>query len=66
MIFTLLKHFQIEEDCKKLNFDHLSIFRPGLLGRGEDARFVEKVFGEYILTNFSSYIVINRGYKPWL
>ena len=37
--------FEIEEDCKKLNFDRLSIFRPGLLGRGQDARFLEKAVG---------------------
>ncbi|XP_028411804.1 oxidoreductase HTATIP2-like [Dendronephthya gigantea] len=36
---------QIEEDCKKLNFDRLSIFRPGLLDRGQDKRFVEKAVG---------------------
>ena len=41
----MLIFFQNEEDCKKLNFDHLSIFRPGLLGRGQDARMAEKFYG---------------------
>ena len=45
VIFKIMKFFQIEEDCRKLNFDYLSIFRPGLLGRGGDARLVEKLYG---------------------
>jgi len=34
---------EIEEECKKLKFPSLGIFRPGLLDRGEGARFVEKL-----------------------
>ena len=47
--------FQIEEDCKKSNFDHLSIFRPGLLERGQDARFVERLYGKYRTRFFLKY-----------
>ncbi|XP_046855030.1 oxidoreductase HTATIP2-like [Xenia sp. Carnegie-2017] len=36
---------QIEEDCKKLEFERVSIIRPGLLGRGPDAKMSEKFFG---------------------
>lgn len=33
----------IEKDIKQLNFDTLSIFRPGILNRGDMARWNEKL-----------------------
>ena len=40
---------EIEERTKKLGFDSVTIFRPGLLDRGADsARFVEKVFRPFM------------------
>jgi len=39
---------QLEHDIGELGFPHYSIFRAGLLGRGSDARFVEKFFGIFI------------------
>jgi oxidoreductase len=40
---------EIEDRTKKLGFDYVSIFQPGLLDRGADsARFVEKVFRPFM------------------
>eukprot|EP00049_Salpingoeca_infusionum_P013046 m.243343 g.243343 ORF g.243343 m.243343 type:complete len:54 (+) comp15341_c0_seq6:249-410(+) len=43
---------EIEEAVKAMAFQSLDIFRPGMLGRGEAARPVEKFFG--------------KDKKPWL
>jgi hypothetical protein len=34
---------QIENDTKNLGFPRLLIYQPGLLDRGDSARFVEKI-----------------------
>jgi len=36
---------EVEEELKKLDFPRLSIYRPGLLDRGKEARFIEKLAG---------------------
>mmetsp|Transcript_12588 Transcript_12588/g.17422 ORF Transcript_12588/g.17422 Transcript_12588/m.17422 type:complete len:228 (+) Transcript_12588:106-789(+) len=38
---------EAEEGVKKLGFNRVSIFRPGMLDRGEDARFKEKFFSVF-------------------
>jgi len=47
LLYTQTKG-EIEEECKKLKFPSLGIFRPGLLDRGEKARFVEKLAGAIV------------------
>lgn len=37
-----------ELSCKNLDFDRLSIFRPGMLQRGDESRLVERV-GSFFL-----------------
>ena len=37
---------QVEEALKEIHFSKTSIFRPGLLERGDKKRFVEKVYGK--------------------
>ena len=49
-------HLKIEEDSKKLDFNWLSIFRPGLLDRGGDNRTVEKVAGTLIMANYLYFV----------
>lgn len=39
---------KIEEDSKKLNFDYLSIFRPGFLNRGVEKRWVETIAAWFV------------------
>jgi oxidoreductase len=34
---------EVENSVEKLDFDRLTVWRPGLLGRGSEARFVEKL-----------------------
>jgi|SaaInlStandDraft_7_1057024.scaffolds.fasta_scaffold51793_2 oxidoreductase len=36
---------EVEEACRQLAFEHCDIYRPGLLGRGKDARTKEKIVG---------------------
>jgi hypothetical protein len=36
---------QCENTVKELRFPHTSIWQPGLLGRGDKARFNERMFG---------------------
>lgn len=44
---------EVEENIKKLEFERTSIFRPGLINRGELARTVESIAG-YLLPSVSS------------
>jgi len=36
---------QVEDECKQLGFSRLTIWQPGMLDRGSEARWKEKVFG---------------------
>jgi hypothetical protein len=38
----------MEQEVQKLGFSRVSIFRPGLLERGKDARFIEKLACNYL------------------
>lgn len=37
---------EIDEEAKSLDFERTSIWRPGMLGRGNELRFVEKIFSK--------------------
>ena len=38
----------MEHDVSALNFTTTSIYQPGLLGRGSNARWNEKIFGFFV------------------
>ncbi|KAG6944942.1 hypothetical protein JG688_00016822 [Phytophthora aleatoria] len=44
---------EVEENVKKLEFDRTSIFRPGLINRGELSRTVESIAG-YLLPSITT------------
>lgn len=45
MVTYLAQKGEVEEEWKKLNFDTLTIYRPGLLERGDKKTTMEKLFG---------------------
>jgi hypothetical protein len=49
---------EVEENVKQLGFERTSIFRPGMIDRGELARTVE-VIGSYILSTVGAQICYN-------
>ncbi|POM59039.1 Oxidoreductase htatip2-like protein [Phytophthora palmivora] len=65
---------EVEENIKNLNFERTSIFRPGLIDRGELARTVESIAG-YFLPSITTrgiakgmvvdYETGEKGLKEW-
>ncbi|EDO37646.1 predicted protein [Nematostella vectensis] len=47
LLYTEVKG-KVEEALKKLQFPHTTIYRPGLLSRGDKARFVEKIYAWFV------------------
>lgn len=39
---------EIDEEAKRLGFERTSIWRPGMLGRGSEIRFVEKILSKVV------------------
>jgi oxidoreductase len=39
---------ELEVECGKLNFPSYTVFRPGFMDRGENAKFMEKVAGLFV------------------
>lgn len=44
----ILMYCQVEEALKEMHFLKTSIFRPGVLDRGDKSRFVERAYGKFI------------------
>ncbi|KAJ8576588.1 hypothetical protein ON010_g2622 [Phytophthora cinnamomi] len=65
---------EVEENIKKLEFERTSIFRPGLINRGELTRTVESIAG-YLLPSVTTSAIANgmltdyenggKGLKEW-
>jgi len=55
---------EIEHAVLALKFPTTGIFRPGLIDRGENARFVEKFFGGQCLSLSLSLSLLKEGLIP--
>ncbi|KAL4166912.1 hypothetical protein KRP22_012399 [Phytophthora ramorum] len=65
---------EVEESIKQLSFERTSIFRPGLINRGELARTVESIAG-YLLPSVTTHAIARgmlvdyersgKGLKEW-